>query len=159
VATGWIFAKEPITIMKSIVPALAVASIEKSVEFYTQVLGFDILFTLPGADGSLVHASVGRGEASVMFGKLDPSNPHDQGKLGAGVALYATVADNEDIDAYFRRVKDAGATVVQVPKDEFWGHRDWIIADPDGYLLWIGKPTRDVSAEEMQEAMMAGAPA
>ncbi|MGH2617232.1 MAG: VOC family protein [Thermomicrobiales bacterium] len=145
--------------MKSIVPALAVADIEKSVEFYSEVLGFDVAFTLPGEDGKLIHASVKRGDSEVMFGKRDPNNPHDQGKLGTGVALYATVADSEDIDAYFQRVKDAGATVVQEPTDQFWGHRDWIIADPDGYLLWIGKPVRDVAAEEMQEAMMAGAPA
>jgi uncharacterized glyoxalase superfamily protein PhnB len=94
-----------------------------------------------------------------MFGQRDPNNPHDQGNLGAGVALYMTVADTEDIDAYFQRVKEAGATVVQEPTDQFWGNRDWIIADPDGYLLWIGKVMRAVSAEEMQEAMLAGAPA
>ena len=145
--------------MKSIIPALAVADIEASVRFYSEVLGFDVQFTLPGPDGKLIHASVKRGDSTVMFGQLDPSNPHDQGKLGAGVALYATVADSEDIDAYFQRVKEAGATVVQEPTDQFWGNRDWIIADPDGYLLWIGKEMRSVSAEEMQDAMMVAAPA
>ncbi len=145
--------------MKSIIPALTVADIDASVRFYSEVLGFDVQFTLPGPDGKLIHASVKRGDATVMFGQLDPSNPHDQGKLGAGVALFFTVADNEDIDAYFERVKEAGATVFQEPTDQFWGHRDWVIADPDGYLLWIGKEMRSVSAEEMQEAMMAGAPA
>ena len=145
--------------MKPIIPAFAVESIERSVEFYSQVLGFEVQFTLPDPDGRLVHASVNRGDASVMFGQRDPSNPHDQGKLGAGVALYMTVADSEDIDAYFQRVKETGATVVQEPTDQFWGNRDWIVADPDGYLLWIGKDMRTVSAEEMQEAMLAGAPA
>ncbi|MBA2598919.1 MAG: hypothetical protein H0V00_20040 [Chloroflexia bacterium] len=56
-------------------------------------------------------------------------------------------------------MKDAGATIIQEPTDQFWGNRDWIIADPDGYMLWIGKEMRPVSAEEMQEAAMAGAPA
>ncbi len=145
--------------MKPIIPAFAVESIERSVEFYSQVLGFEVQFTLPGPDNRLIHASVNRGDASVMFGQRDPNNPHDQGNLGAGVALYMTVADTEDIDAYFQRVKEAGATVVQEPTDQFWGNRDWIVADPDGYLLWIGKVMRAVSAEEMQEAMLAGAPA
>lgn len=145
--------------MKSIIPALAVADIERSIRFYVDVLGFEEQFRLPGEDGTLVHGSVGRGNASIMFGKLDPNHPHDQGPVGRGVALYADVAEDEDIDAYFQRVKDAGATVVQEPKDQFWGHRDWIIEDPDGYLLWIGKQTRAVSAEEMREAMLTGAPA
>ena len=94
-----------------------------------------------------------------MFGRLDQSNPHDQGPLGRGVALYATVADDEDIDGYFQRVKDAGATVVQEPTDQFWGHRDWGITDPDGYLLIISKVTAEVSAEAMREAALAGSPA
>lgn len=145
--------------MKSIIPALAVADIEKSVAFYSEVLGFDVTMTIPGEDGTLVHASINRGDAAIMFGKRDTSNPHDQGQLGAGVALFATVADDEDIDAYFQRVKAAGATVVQEPTDQFWGHRDWIIADPDGYLLWIGKEMRAPSETEMREAALAGAPA
>ena len=158
-AAGPVIAKEQISVMKNIIPALAVADIEKSVEFYSEVLGFDVTFTLPGEDGKLVHASIQRGESMVMFGKLDASNPHNQGQLGAGVALYATVAENEDIDAYFLQVMDAGATVIQEPTDQFWGSRDWIIADPDGYLLWIGKEVRSVSAEEMREAALAGSPA
>ena len=66
---------------------------------------------------------------------------------------------DEDIDSYFQRVKDAGATVVQEPTDQYWGHRDWGITDPDGYLLFISKVTREVSAESMREAALAGSPA
>ena len=145
--------------MQSIIPTLAVADIDESVRFYTEVLGFEAGFTLPGEDGKLIHASVQRGESNVMFAGLDPNTAHDQGPLGRGVTLYATVADDEDIDAYFRRVKDAGATVVQEPTDQFWGHRDWGITDPDGYLLFISKVTREVSAESMRDAALAGSPA
>lgn len=145
--------------MKSITPSLAVADIDASVRFYAEVLGFDVTFTLPGEDGALVHASVRRGDSDIMFGKLDQSNPHDQGQLGKGVVLYATVDDNEDIDAYFERVRDAGARVVQEPTDQFWGHRDWAIADPDGYHLYISKVIRAVSASEMRDAVLIGSPA
>jgi PhnB protein len=145
--------------MKNIIQTLAVADIDASVLFYTEVVGFDIGFTLPGEDGKLIHASVQRGNSSLMFGRVDASNPHDQDPLGRGVVLYATVADNEDIDAYFQRVRDAGATVVREPTDQFWGHRDWGITDPDGYLLFISKVTQAVSAESMREAVLAGSPA
>ena len=145
--------------MKSIIPTLAVADIDASVRFYTEVLGFDIAFTLPGEDGKLIHASVRRGDSSLMFGRVDSSNPHDQSPLGRGVVLYATVTDNEDIDSYFQSVRDAGATVVQEPTDQFWGHRDWGITDPDGYLLFISKETQAVSADAMREAVLAGSPA
>jgi uncharacterized glyoxalase superfamily protein PhnB len=145
--------------MKTIIPTLAVADIDASVRFYTEILGFDVGFTLPGDDGKLIHASVQRGDGYLMFGRIDSSNLHDQSPLGRGVVLYATVADNEDIDAYFQRVRDAGATVVQEPTDQFWGHRDWGITDPDGYLVFISKETQTVSADAMREAVLAGSPA
>jgi uncharacterized glyoxalase superfamily protein PhnB len=145
--------------MKNIIPTLAVADIDASVRFYTEVLGFDVGFTLPGEDGKLIHGSVQRGDSYLMFGRVDPSNTHDQAPLGRGVVLYATVDDSEDIDAYFQRVKAAGATVVQEPTDQFWGHRDWGITDPDGYLLFISKVTQVVSADTMREAALAGSTA
>lgn len=145
--------------MKSITPTLAVADIAASMRFYQDVLGFDAGFTLPGDDGTLLHGSVRRGDSDLMFGKLDQSNPHDQGQRGKGVVLYATIADTEDIDAYFQRVKAAGASVFQEPTDQFWGHRDWGISDPDGYLIVISKEVRAVSEHEMREAAMAGSPA
>jgi PhnB protein len=144
--------------MKSIVPGLAVQDIAASVRFYTEVLGFETAFALPGEDGRLVHASVRRGDSEIMFGQVDPSHPHDQGPLGRGVILYATVGDDEDIDAYFQRVQQADAKVVQEPQDQFWGHRDWAIADLDGYVIYVSKVIRTVSADEMRESM-AAAPA
>ena len=123
--------------MKNIIPTLAVADIDASVRFYTEVLGFDVGFTLPGEDGKLIHGSVQRGDSYLMFGRIDPSNPHDQGPLGRGVVLYATVDDSEDIDTYCQRVKAGGATVVQEPTDQVWGHRDWGITEPDGDVLQL----------------------
>jgi uncharacterized glyoxalase superfamily protein PhnB len=135
-----------------------VADIATSVQFYSEVLGFEVTFTLPDDDGKLVHASVRRGECEFMFGQIR-SDLHDQGPLGRGVSFYMVVGDNEDIDDFFARVKEAGADIVQEPADQFWGHRDWAIADPDGYHLYVAKATRDVSPEEMREAALAGSPA
>ena len=143
--------------MKSIMPSLAVADIAASVKFYVDVLGFDVAFTLPGEDGNLMHASIQRGDSIIMFGRLDPADAHDRGQLGKGVVLYSTVADDEDIDAYFERAKGAGAKVMQEPVDQFWGHRDWGIADPDGYLIWVSKELQALSADEMTEAMTRAA--
>src|SRR5215213_9907114 len=98
--------------MKNIIPTLAVADIDASVRFYTEVLGFDVGFTLPGEDGKLIHGSVQSGDSYLMFGRVDTSNPHDQAPFVRGVVIYATADDGEDIDAFFQRVKASGATVV-----------------------------------------------
>lgn len=145
--------------MKSIIPSLTVADIEASVRFYADVLGFSVQMTMPGQDGMLAYASLGRGASSVMFGRIDPANAHDQAPLGRGVILYATVGDEEDIDALFAHAKAAGARVTQEPTDEFWGMRDWGIADPDGYVWMVSKETGRPSEAEMRDGMLAGSPA
>lgn len=144
--------------MKTIVPNLRVADVAASVRFYEAVLGFSTVLALPGEGGGLVHASVQRGDACIMFGPLDsPWGTMSADGLGKGVVLYATLGDDEDVDALFAHARDAGATVVQEPTDQFWGNRDWGIADPDGYEIFVSKEVRQVSGEEMHEAMVAGA--
>lgn len=150
--------EEQFTAMQSLIPTLAVKDIAASLRFYADVLGFESQGSLPDASGELIHASAKRGDVQIMFGRQNPAEPHDQEPLGRGVYLYTTVADDEDIDSLFAHARKAGATIVQEPTDQFWGHRDWTVADPDGFLVVVSKVTRSVSAEEMQEAMMAGAP-
>ncbi len=94
-----------------------------------------------------------------MFGRIDPASEHDRAPRGRGLWLYATVAEDEDIDALFAHAKAAGAEVTQEPTDEFWGMRDWGIVDPDGYGWMISKEIAKPSEAEMREAMLAGSPA
>lgn len=149
--------------MKTVMPSLAVADIERSMRFYEEVLGFEPTWALPGPDGKPVHGGARHGSAEFMFGTLDWVDPADRDRLGKGVSFYVMVDDATDIDAAFAKAKAAGATVVHEPTDQFWGCRDWAVADPDGYVVILAKETRTVSPEEMQEAMrqqmLAGASA
>ena len=143
--------------MKSLIPMLAVRDMDATMAFYTDVLGFEVTFTLPNEAGGLDHAGLKHGETDIMVGPLRDAAPDGSDRPGTGIVLYMTVADDEDIDAYFERVKAAGARVLQEPTDQFWGHRDWGIADPDGYVLYISKEVRTLSPDEMREQALAGA--
>ena len=144
--------------MQSLIPALAAKDIPTSLRFYNDVLGFETTFTLPDENGNIVHASIKRGDVEIMLGQLDLTQGHDQGELGKGVVLYTTIADSEDVDALYEHARGKGATITQEPIDQFWGHRDWIVADPDGYQVVVSKVIAQVTADSMREAM-AGAPA
>jgi PhnB protein len=145
--------------MPSISPSLAVADIARSVRFYADVLGFESPYTMQGPDGEVMHGSVNIGDDMIMFGKIDPQDPHNRGPLGHGIALYTTVDETKDIDALFAHAKSAGASVIQEPTDQFWGHRDWSVSDPDGYIVSVSKVIKQVTEQEMLEAVGAGAPA
>jgi PhnB protein len=142
--------------MKSLDPILTVKDMRETLRFYNDVLGFETVVTMPDANGDLMHASVRRGNVNLMFG------PRQNGGLppaGDGIVLYFTLDDDDDVDAEFAHAKSRGATVVQEPTDQFWGHRDWTIEDPDGYHLSISKMVREVSMDELAAAGMAAATA
>ncbi|HEY7031363.1 MAG TPA: VOC family protein [Thermomicrobiales bacterium] len=138
--------------MKSLDPILAVKDMRETLRFYNDVLGFETTITMPGENGELVHAAVRRGNVNLMFG------PQGQDRLdhaGDGVVLYFTLGDEDDIDDEFAHAKRSGAAVVQEPTDQFWGHRDWSIKDPDGYSLSVSKEVRKVSPDELATAVAA----
>lgn len=144
--------------MKALTPSLVVSNMRESIRFYEEALRFECTYSMAGPDGELVHASVKNGNVELMMGPAGFQGEIIGGDVGKGVALYLTVGDGDDVDALFERAKGAGARVLQEPHDEFWGDRIWSVADPDGYELVVAKHVRDVSEEEMAEAMKAPAP-
>lgn len=51
-----------------------------------------------------------------------------------GVTLAHNVASREAVDAVFRAVAAAGATVIKAPEEVFWGGYSGYFADPEGQL-------------------------
>jgi PhnB protein len=141
-------------------PDLGVTSIEKSIAFYRDVLGFNVGYEMPGPDGKLMHADVSSGDASVMFDRLDWMPEASRSNLGNGTGLYFNVGD-VDIDAYYASIRAAGTHVDQEIQDQFWGDRSFTIHDPDGYHLTFAKSVRQVSQADMAQALagMAATPA
>ncbi|MCA9876555.1 MAG: VOC family protein [Thermomicrobiales bacterium] len=141
--------------MQSVIPTLTVADIDASLKFYAEVLGFQPTFTMPGPDGRTVHGSMQRGDVALMFALPAADNPQDQPPYGRGVALYTTIADDEDVDALFRHARDKGARILYEPTDQFWGHRDWGMADPDGYVTIVSKVVKQVTEADIQKGAAA----
>jgi PhnB protein len=69
---------------------------------------------------------------------------------GTPVTIHLTVTD---VDAKFQKAVDAGATVVAPLEDAFWGDRYGVLRDPFGHLWSMGQPVREVSMEEIEQAM------
>lgn len=139
--------------IKRLQPDLMVKSIERSVEFYRDVLGFEVVGEMSGPDGKVSHAEVTLGAASLMFDRLDWAPHLANQSLGAGINLYITVEDTVDIDAYYARLREKGAAITQEIKDQFWGDRHFSLVDPDGYSISFAKNVRQVSEQEIAAAL------
>ena len=113
---------------------------------------------VPGPDGRLMHAALQVNGSTVMLNDDFPE--YNDGKSstptalgGTPVTIHLTVSD---VDAKFQQAIDAGATVIAALEDQFWGDRYGVLRDPFGHHWSLGQPVREVSQEEIAEAMKQG---
>jgi uncharacterized glyoxalase superfamily protein PhnB len=143
--------------MHSVTPHLVCAGAADAIEFYEKAFGAVEVARLPGPDGKLMHAMIRIGDSAVMlvdempeWGALGPKS-----LKGSPVTVHLYV---DNADATVERAVKAGAKVTMPLDDMFWGDRYGKLVDPFGHHWSIGTHVRDVSMEEMQQAMkrMAG---
>jgi PhnB protein len=138
--------------LQAVTPHLVCAGAADAIEFYKQAFGAVEMTRLPGKDGRLMHASIKIGEASVMlvdemleWGALSPKSLN-----GTPVTIHLYV---DDVDAFVDRAVKAGATLKMPVADTFWGDRYGVIHDPFGHSWSVATRLRDMTAEEIEQAM------
>ena len=138
--------------MHSVTPHLICAGAADAIEFYKKAFNSAEMSRLPGANGKLMHASVRIGDSTVMLTDEMP----DYGALGPKALKGSPVTIHlyvEDVDAFAARAVAAGAKVTMPVADMFWGDRYGQLEDPFGHKWSIATHVRDVTPEEMQQAM------
>jgi catechol 2,3-dioxygenase-like lactoylglutathione lyase family enzyme len=106
---------------------LEVDSLEDSVEFYRDALGFDLVSSDAAAEPPV--ATLRAGAVRVSLAEQPPA----MGRRGRGVHLFFGVAD---IDDFFECLRARGFDVAP-PADEGWGGRFVTLEDPDRYRLFF----------------------
>ena len=129
---------------------LRVKDVEQSSQYYQDVLGFEQDFRHGGDDGKVMYASLKWGEAQVMLSSLEDVAEAARPFTGAGVDILFNLEDR-DIDAYYDQFKQKGAKILAEIEEKFWGHREFMIEDPDGYRLVFTKHVKDVDFSQWQQ--------
>ena len=147
-----------IEVHPSVSPHLVVGDGAAAIDFYVKAFDAVELGRVPGPDGRLMHAALQINGSTVMLNDDFPE--YNDGKSstptalgGTPVTIHLTVTD---VDAKFQQVIDAGATVIAALEDQFWGDRYGVLRDPFGHHWSLGQPVREVSPEEIAEAMKQG---
>src|SRR5471032_3410383 len=119
-------------------PNLLVASVERSLTFYVDTLGFARGMTLPDAS-PFAFASVTGGPVEIFFNDAAGAvkeYPAFAGKpIGATGTLFIEV---EGIDALHDRLQPAVKIVMPIVT-QFYGMREFAIEDPDGYVITLAE--------------------
>lgn len=114
---------------------LEVNSIEESLSFYHDLLGFEITKHTPDSEPPMATLQAGSLKISLA------QHLETMLKRGRGVNFFIGV---EDVDKYHDELKARGADVWP-PADEGWGGRFITLRDPDNYRLFF--VTWDASAD------------
>jgi catechol 2,3-dioxygenase-like lactoylglutathione lyase family enzyme len=121
-----------------LVPELYCAELARSLRFYVEVLGFDVLYTRMEES----FAYLQREGAELMLeeprGRVFLAGPL-QYPYGRGINLQIEVADVAELFAAVQRSRSP----IVLPLEDRWyrrddselGNRQFVVQDPDGYLL------------------------
>jgi len=138
--------------MHTVTPHLVCAGAADAIEFYKKAFNAVEGGRLPGPNGRLMHAWI-RIEGSVVmlvdempeWGALGPKS-----LKGSPVTIHLYV---DNVDAFVKRAVAAGARITMPVADQFWGDRYGKLEDPFGHHWSVATHLREVSPEEMQQAM------
>jgi uncharacterized glyoxalase superfamily protein PhnB len=124
--------------LKKLTPNLVVSNVEKSLAFYRDVLGFTPTATVPVAS-PLVFAALQSGGVEVFLNAPEPAIAEYPAfanrSIGGTLTLYIEV---HGIKSLYETLKTTAPIVTPLEK-KFYGVTEFVIQDPDGYLITFGE--------------------
>ena len=118
--------------MGVISPLLAVRDMKKTIEFYTNSLGFKAGMAFPDATNP-EYIDLSKDGMVIMCIPAKNHGINHEEKFGIGVYLYMQI--DGDIDEYYEELKGRGVKIAVDIKEEPYGVRDFTVEDIDGYKL------------------------
>lgn len=119
-----------------VIPYFVVNDADAAIEFYQRAFGFEKRMAMPGPDGKTGHAELTFRDSMIMLGPANshssewPHKPPALSKVVSPISLYVYC---DDVDALYARAVAAGAKSIKPPQDQFYGDRNCVLEDPDGY--------------------------
>ena len=137
----------------TLTPFLIVENASAAIDLYKKALNATEMgrLTAPGSD-KVMHAGLTIGDSQLFIADEMPQ----QGMVApkgeqAGSRFYVYV---EDVDQAHGHATANGLKEKAPPSDMFWGDRTSVLTDPYGQTWTLATKQREVSMEEMQQAMM-----
>jgi PhnB protein len=138
----------------AIVPHLVVRGAAEAIDFYIRAFGAEEVARMTMPDGKgIMHAELKIGNARIFICDETPTMERwvsPKSLNGTTVTLNLWTDNSEQL---FAQAVKAGAKVVMPLADMFWGDRYGRVTDPFGHEWAIAQHVRDLSPEEMAQAV------
>lgn len=106
------------------VPILYSNDVLKSLEYYTDVLGFDCKWDWGSPP---TFGGVSKDGVQIFFCEKEQGNP------GTWLSIML-----DDVDEYYEKIKAKGAIILAPPESMTWGIREMLVQDHDGHCIRFG---------------------
>jgi len=127
-----------------LIPELSVSDFDKSLEFYTKILGFKIEYQREESKFAFLSFQ----GSQIMIEEVNEN--WNTGKLkypfGRGVNFSIDV---DDVDKIVKKLQKHGYPIKMIPKENWYrkddialGDKEMLVMDPDGYLLRFSQNIR-----------------
>ncbi|MGI8601252.1 MAG: glyoxalase superfamily protein [Chitinophagaceae bacterium] len=111
-------------IFKHSVPIFYSEDINRSIDYYSQVLCFEHHWKY---DDPPTFGGVSKDGVEIFFCK------EAQGHPGTWMSIFV-----DNVDEYYENIKSKGAVIRSAPQDMEWGVREMLVQDPDKHMLRFG---------------------
>jgi PhnB protein len=120
--------------MPSMVPYLTVVNAEKSIDFYRNAFGFELIDASRDDAANIQHAEMRYGEVVIMFCPEGAFSTISKAPVTQNIVMPISLyVYCPDIDALYEQALKHGAKSKMSPNNGFWGDRFCALTDLDGY--------------------------
>lgn len=130
----------------TITPGMVVPGCARLIDFLERAFGARVVDRYDGPDGHVAHAELAIGDAALMMGDPQPGFE----PMPCMLSLYV-----DDVDATYHRALELGASSLQEPANQFYGHRTARVQDPSGNRWAITAIVEQLSREDIERRMAA----
>lgn len=125
---------------KSLTPNLMVEDVAATLAWYTDVLGFTTVTTVPGDDGALNFGIAVRDSVQLMFQRRASLESDVPALTGVPIAASQTFyIEVDDVDGLYGPIAEHVNTVVPL-HDTFYHTREVYFRDLNSYVLSFSQP-------------------
>ncbi len=121
--------------LRHVVPVLSVADVDKTLTFYQDALGFSVQNRYEH-NGHLQWACVRAGDTELMFTRCELAQSVLPLARKEDLTLYFYP---DDVEALHAALQTRGYAVSDL-EVTFYGMKECVLTDPDGYRLSFGQP-------------------
>ena len=123
-----------------------------ALKWLEKAFGFETTMVVENADGTIGHSEMRLGDGLIMVGYEWDERHKSPASIGGVNTQSVHVQLQSGIDEHFERAKAAGAVVLRDIADQFYGDRNYMVADPDGHVWSFGQTLKVMTNEEMAKA-------